>query len=156
LWILLLCFYLSASSWMFNKMLCLQLKVVKIQLQHFSLYNQLPFTHCVYIPHIHCLNVNIHHNMVLCFWAPFLSWNVCRFACIHGDVAVLLQVLAKKPFAHKILFTLPKLASKLTCITHQLMFPLLWQIMDVHICHHLQLFFWGFFKRFNFQTYNWL
>ncbi len=45
-----------------------------------------------------------------------------RFACIHGDVVVFLQVPAKEPFACKILFTFPKLASKPTCITHQLMF----------------------------------
>jgi hypothetical protein len=98
------------------------IKGCQIQLQHFSLYNQLLFIHCVYIPHMHCLNVSIHHEMVLFFWVPFLSWKVFRFACIHGDVVVFLQVPAKEPFACKILFTFPKLASKPTCITHQLMF----------------------------------
>jgi len=56
---------------------------------------------------------SIHPGMVLFSWAAFLNWKVFRFAYIHGDVVVLLQVHAKEPFAYKILFTLPKLQANL-------------------------------------------
>ncbi len=86
---------------------------------------------------MHCLNMSIHHKMVLFFWAPFLSLKVFKFACIHGDVVVLLQVPNKEPFAYKKLFTFPKLASKPICITHQLMFSF---VMANSGCTHMSSF----------------